>query len=189
MWIDLSSSHFLHLTFPGRASYQPKPSSGMFSNFRTSFFAARMITPGPRSVQLCESTAIDYDYKNRVATLADSDPHDTVEGMEIAFSTKSLRDTCESEEMLRQKFGPEVAEMLKRRLADLRAASSIKDIVLGNVREVPGTGGLAMCVDLFDGYRLDFGANHIHNPTLATGKVDWSAVSRIKITRIERPNE
>ena len=110
-------------------------------------------------------------------------------GMEIAFSTKSLRDTCESEEMSRQKFGPEVAERLKRRLADLRAASSIKDIVLGNVREVPRTRGPAMCVDLFNGYRLVIRANHIQNPTLATGKVDWSAVSRIKITRIERPND
>ena len=109
--------------------------------------------------------------------------------MEIAFSTKSLRDTCESEEMSRQKFGPEVAEMLKRRLADLRAADFIEDMVLGNVREVPRSHGPAMCIDLIHGYRLVIRANHNQNPTLATGKVDWLAVSRVKIARIEKPHD
>ncbi len=89
--------------------------------------------------------------------------------MEIAFNTKSLRDTCESEELSRQKFGPKVAETLKRRLADLRAANSVKDVVLGNIRAVPQNRGAAIYVDLVQGYRLVSRANHIKNPALDNG--------------------
>jgi len=106
--------------------------------------------------------------------------------MEIAFHTRLLRDTCESEARLRQELGAEVGEMLKRRLADLRAAGSIRDVVLGNVKEVPGSRGEGMSIDLCDGYRIVVRANHTRNPQLANGEIDWSAVSRIKLMRIDR---
>ena len=107
-------------------------------------------------------------------------------GMQIAFRTKMLRDTCEDEKMLTRKFGQGAGAALKRRLADLRAATSITDVVLGDTREVPRTGGRAIRLDFGDGYHLIFEANHARNPSLADGKVDWSAVSRIKVTAVEK---
>lgn len=107
--------------------------------------------------------------------------------MEIAFRTRSLRDICENEGMLTQEFGPEIAATLKRRLADLRAAGSITDVILGNVREVPRTRGRAMRLDLCGGYHLAFEANHAKNPLSADGsKIDWLAVSRIKVTAVKK---
>jgi hypothetical protein len=43
-----------------------------------------------------------------------------------------------------------------------------------------------MVVDLGDGYRLVFSANHPRNPLKADGTVDWSKVSRVKILGIEK---
>jgi hypothetical protein len=48
--------------------------------------------------------------------------------LELAFETKLLREICESEQKARQELGIKVAEALKRRLADLRAATSVEDL-------------------------------------------------------------
>jgi hypothetical protein len=79
-----------------------------------------------------------------------------------------------------------VAEILKRRLADLRAAASIEDLVAGQPRELDGSHGQHMVVDLRDGCRVIFCANHPKNPTTENGDLDWAKVSRVRILRIER---
>ena len=58
--------------------------------------------------------------------------------MELAFATKSLRQLCENEARAKRDLGETVAERLKRRLADLRAAECVKDLVAGHPREVEG---------------------------------------------------
>ena len=82
-------------------------------------------------------------------------------------------------------MGSEAAEMLKHRIADLRAAITINDLVVGSPRVLANTSGLYMSINLRDGQKLIFCANHVENPTCDTGDVDWSRVSRIKILRIE----
>jgi hypothetical protein len=109
--------------------------------------------------------------------------------MEVAFRTRALRDACASGELMEKRFGPEVASMLKRRLSDLRAATSVFDLVLGDPKVVPGTCGRAMSVELCGGHRLVFRANHSKNPTLPDGTTDWSRVSRIQVLRIEKSFE
>jgi proteic killer suppression protein len=104
--------------------------------------------------------------------------------MEIAFESKSLRTVCESESQAKQELGDAVAAALKRRLADLRAATSINDLVAGRSRV--GNDRNKMMIDLCDGYRLIVQANHIKNPKLEGGGVNWKKVNRIKIVRIER---
>jgi hypothetical protein len=91
--------------------------------------------------------------------------------------------------MATQALGPRVADGLRRRLADLRAARTINDLILGNATELAGTRGLQVAVSLRDGYRAIFRANHMKNPVLANGHVDWSAVDRVKLMRIERSND
>lgn len=108
--------------------------------------------------------------------------------LEIAFSEKADRLLCENGAIAERKLGTKVAEKLKRRLADLRAASSIKDIVAGKPRELLVMNLPQIAVELCDGYFLFFSANHNKNPLLPSGNIDWAHVSRIKILRIGTEN-
>lgn len=104
--------------------------------------------------------------------------------MEIAFATKSLRQLCESEDTAKRSLGAKVAEKLKRRLADIHAASSAKDLVAGRPQKLGGNRGHKIAVDLCDGVRLVFRVNHNSIPRTEDGYVDWSKVSRVKILSI-----
>lgn len=104
--------------------------------------------------------------------------------MELAFDKVSIREICESSSEAKRTLGPKVAEKLKRRLADLRAAASVHDLIAGHPREVHGPRYRRIRVDLADDYYLVLSANHPVIPRLESGKTDWSAVSRIKIMRI-----
>jgi len=118
----------------------------------------------------------------RLASEAESD---IVTALELAFAKKSLRQLCESEAKAKRDLGVRIASTLKRRLADMRAATSVKDLVAGQPRELEGTHRLHIAVNLCDGSRIVFCANHNATPMLESGGVDWSRVSRIKILRIE----
>jgi hypothetical protein len=63
-----------------------------------------------------------------------------VNSLELAFDSKSLRTTCESERQAKLELGDVVAEVLKHRLADLLAAKSVKDLVAGQPRLLDGAG-------------------------------------------------
>jgi hypothetical protein len=106
--------------------------------------------------------------------------------LELAFDSRALRTICESEAQAKDKYGTAVAEILKHRLADLCAATSIKDLLVGQPRSMEGTDGLWMVLDLCKGYRMAFCANHPKNPLTETGQIDWAKVSRVKIMQIER---
>ncbi len=117
--------------------------------------------------------------------LAPEDESDIVATLELAFANKSLRQLCESEAKATREFGGRVAQRLRRRLADLRAATSVKDLVAGRPRELESVRRRNVSVELAEGSRIVFCANHNSIPTLSSGGVDWSSVSRIKILRIE----
>ena len=117
--------------------------------------------------------------------LAPEDESDIVATLELAFANKSLRQLCESEAKATRGFGGRVAQRLRRRLADLRAATSVKDLVAGRPRELESVRRRNVSVELAEGSRIVFCANHNTIPMLSSGGVDWSSVSRIKILRIE----
>lgn len=102
----------------------------------------------------------------------------------LSFGTKSIRAVCENEDHARSELGPAVAETLKRRLADLEAATSIKDLLVGNPRILAGSSGKEMTLDLRDGFQIVFSANHPKNPVTEENNLDWDKVIRIKILRI-----
>jgi hypothetical protein len=91
---------------------------------------------------------------------------------------------CESEANAKRELGPNAAEALKHRLADMRAAISTLDLVVGSPRFLEGTNE-HMVIDLCSGYRVVFCANHPDNPVTETGKLDWPRISRVKILRID----
>lgn len=101
--------------------------------------------------------------------------------LDLAFNSKELRTICESEAPAKRKLGVNVAALLKHRVADLRAATSIKDLLVGKPRLLDDSSNQYMVVDLCDGYRVIFCANHPNNPLTESGKIDWLRVSRIKI--------
>ena len=105
--------------------------------------------------------------------------------VEIAFAKKSLRQLCESERTARRSLGTRVAERLKRRLADLRAANCVKDLVAGRPRELRGDRAGQIAVQLGESFQLIFSANHSVPPLLDGVRVDWSRVNRLKIISIE----
>ena len=107
--------------------------------------------------------------------------------MELAFSTKALRAVCESEERAVRELGVDLASILKRRLADLRAAGNATDLVAGNPRPAPHSKEELM-LDLSDGLTVFLAANHAAIPRRRSGDIDWSNVSRLKLLRIEKHN-
>lgn len=103
--------------------------------------------------------------------------------LEIAFETKELRELCESTDAARNTFGDDVAASLRRRLADLRAATCFSDIVASPPTQVDG--GSLMAIDLANDCRIFLAANHIRNPMLESGQIDWLSIDRIKIVDIK----
>jgi hypothetical protein len=101
--------------------------------------------------------------------------------LELAFATKPLRELCESEVKAKQKLGAKIAAVLKHRLADLRAADSIEDLPIGKPRKVSG----AYALESSDCIQVTFLPNQAHIQLLKSGAIDWSKVTRIKITGIE----
>lgn len=109
--------------------------------------------------------------------------------LEIAFTTIHLRSLCENEDYARADLGEEVAATLRRRLADLHAAKSLKDVVVGNLRDI-GTGSrYCKRIDLWNNVSMDFCSNHARERKYIEAAVNWDKVNRIRITRIGQTNE
>lgn len=104
--------------------------------------------------------------------------------MIIAFETKALRDICEDGDAAVEQLGPSLAASLQQTLADLRAAGSISELVVGDP-QIGGENGAALTVSLTDGGRLVLMANHVQPPMTVDGSVDWSRTSRVRLTRID----
>jgi hypothetical protein len=82
-------------------------------------------------------------------------------------------------------FGEKVAEKLRHRLADFRAATSVANLVAGRPREIKVDGHSYIAVELCEKVRIVFCANHNVVPACESGEVDWSQVNRIKIVAID----
>lgn len=106
--------------------------------------------------------------------------------MLLAFAKKSLRQICEKKSVAERKLGKKVAAKLRRRLADLRAAPTARDLAAGQPRVVSSD---QMVVDLGRGYRLRFEPNHNRLRRTDSGGTAWDEVTRIQITKLENDDE
>lgn len=106
--------------------------------------------------------------------------------MDLAFESRQIREICEVAQVAEASLGPEVAGSLRGRLSDIEAASSIRDIVLGNLRLAEQGNNDRMMIDISPEYRLIFCANHAKNPVTTEKAIDWERVSRVKIQAIEK---
>ena len=108
--------------------------------------------------------------------------------LEISFDTLDLRNLCEVEASAQQALGNETAGSLKRRLADIRSADTINDVLVGRPHELPdGTGRVG--INLNAAYRLIVCANHPHIPLSADGRPNWSLIRRVRVVAIEKHSD
>ena len=104
--------------------------------------------------------------------------------MQIAFDTRYLREVCESGLEAERAFGPEVSQILKHRLADLRAARTVMELrqVSAHVFRFLEEGRFAL--SLRNGYEIALEVNHPRIPTSIDGQVDWRRVTRVRVVAI-----
>lgn len=107
--------------------------------------------------------------------------------VELAFATRELRSQCERQDLAETEFGTAVAKTLRNRLADLRAAQTLADLLAGNPRWTDEHSKI-LTVDLTAEYRMLLSVNH---PAL--GKriphLSNAMIHRVKILRIEMNDE
>lgn len=98
-----------------------------------------------------------------------------------------MRTLCECQAAAERAFGITVARELRGRLADIREASNVFDLLAGQPREVADGRHRCYEVGLPEGYRLVICANHDPLPLQEDAEaIDWSRVSRVRIARIDK---
>lgn len=109
--------------------------------------------------------------------------------VQLSFQDQRVRQQCESPISARRAFGPDVARTLHTRLADLRAADSVYDLLSLRLARLHGSHPHQIFIQLGGGYVLHAQAGMQLQPSLSSGERDWKQVSRLKILFIERANE
>ena len=104
--------------------------------------------------------------------------------MELAFGTKTIRKLCEAEAAADRYLGLRLSRKLRRHLADILAAFSISDLPSIHVSASSGAESGQLEISLGSGFHILLCANHVKNPALEDGTVDWLQVSRLKILHI-----
>lgn len=104
--------------------------------------------------------------------------------MIVAFQTEKLRKICEDDEVATEQLGAPVAAALRERIADLRAASRIDDLVVGRPRLSGHTGEL-LTLDLGPDARSVWTANHVPLRLNKDEHVDWTRTTRVRLITIE----
>ncbi|GAA4421282.1 hypothetical protein GCM10023169_13990 [Georgenia halophila] len=103
--------------------------------------------------------------------------------MIIAFETKWLREVCEDGAVAVKELGSPAAEALQQRLADLRAAERISDLIVGNPR-TSGAGDATLTITLTDTVDTIWLVNHASPPREEGGRVDWTRTRRVRLCEI-----
>ncbi len=101
--------------------------------------------------------------------------------LEIAFADESLREFCTKKLAAESELGVVVAKRLRGRIADLRAADNVAELVTGNARTHDND---CYIIDICGDWRLILKANHSSNPLRANKHIDWTRVTRIQIVQI-----
>jgi hypothetical protein len=91
---------------------------------------------------------------------------------------------CEDEQQAIETFGVEVAAALHARLADLRAAESVLDLVAGRSEVRDGVPPV-LVLSLPNGGRMLCSTNQANLHRDAGGSIDWRRVRRLRVDSID----
>lgn len=101
--------------------------------------------------------------------------------MEITFIDDKLRQLCEQSQLAQKKLGAPCAKKLRARLADLMAASSVKELTTGRPHPLKRDWVGHYAVDLAGGKRLVFKPDNEPIPRTNDGSIDWMSVTQVCI--------
>lgn len=105
--------------------------------------------------------------------------------MELAFRTKKLRTLCQDHDQAVNEIGEPAAEILRTRIADLRAVAHLADLPVGRPSVVDGSPP-RLCFVLRDGRALWMAVNHQTVPRTNDGELDVARVRRVRVEEIVR---
>lgn len=106
--------------------------------------------------------------------------------LHLAFETRELRDACEHPEFAEERYGPDIGDLLIRRLADLRALPTVLQLIAGNPRFYRDKSQDYISISLADGFQLILVQNHPIPPLLENGQLNWAQVIRLRVVGIQR---
>lgn len=105
--------------------------------------------------------------------------------MHLSFGDKQIRQICEDQNVAIETYGSAAAQALQNRLADLWAATTLRDMIVGKPTLLHDS---TYQVNLNKEYSLVFSAINRRITYESEGSEEYRYVSRIKILRIE-PNQ
>lgn len=103
--------------------------------------------------------------------------------MIVAFQTEKLRRICEDDTVATAQLGAPVAAALRERLADVRAASTIDELLVGRPR-LSGQKGELLTLDLGTDAKSVWTVNHVPQRMNEDGLVDWTRTTRVRLIKI-----
>ena len=104
--------------------------------------------------------------------------------MIILFDDEKLRKLCEDEKTAKKRLGNSSAKKLRSRLADLRAAQTVRDLVAGKPHPLKSDRDGEFSLELHGGMRLVFAPANEPVPRTAGDAVDWERVTEVSVTFI-----
>lgn len=104
--------------------------------------------------------------------------------MELTFVSEIVRTVCYDDDKAKEMLGVPVALALKGRLADMRAAEFVSELVAGVPGEFSLEGNPAFKLNLSTQHLLIFCSGHGNPPRFDDGRIDWDQVSRVKLVKI-----
>ena len=108
--------------------------------------------------------------------------------MVILFKTSKLEKVCNDEKLMIKRLGPQRSKLLKRRLAELRAANVLEDLQhlpQARCHELLHNRKGQLSVDLDHPYRLIFEPANNPVPRKPNGELDWTKVTEVVIISVE----
>ncbi|MGW0454508.1 killer suppression protein [Gordonia sputi] len=102
--------------------------------------------------------------------------------MILSFLTRDLRTVCEEQSAAIDRYGIELADLLRARVADLCSASTIDDLPVGNPRVCEQT----LIVDLGTIGVMRWVPSGKSAKPGEDGVLDWAKVDRLELIAIDR---
>jgi len=111
--------------------------------------------------------------------------------MEISFDSPKLERECNNHRTLIKRYGERMASVIRRRLDNLDAASTLDEMrnLPGRCHELLHDRAGQLSLDLVHPERLIFVPNDNPVPTKPDGGLDWQQVKSVRILGIEDTHE
>ena len=101
--------------------------------------------------------------------------------MTILFANNKLRRLCEQRGVAERILGQAGAQKLRTRLAEMRAAQCVMELIAGDPHPLRGEYNGLFAIRLDGGRRIVFSALARDAPSMEVRSIDWSRVNAVQI--------